>query len=530
MKSKIYRDVFKFVWFPILLDTIITSLSGVLSVFSSGVFGKFTDAVFSLDIPAWLENVLSLARALVITVLVIPAVYYVEDIILVRNSLAHDRTVLSKFLGKNFVSASKIDAGDMLVRLDEDPNDLWQELNNVISMGLAIPSTLIYLLINVTRISISYTVITVSVSLVKFVVPILTNKYVRKYHKEDREYTSRVHSYETEICERPCNVVFMGVGDKYLGLLDKLYRSFFQNTQKKSMRLSLGSKFVNSFVDNGCLLVVLFVGTYLAARGDISLGAITAMMGYYSVLNSIIGRINEIVREIPIIDNIAERLEFFYNDEESTGGEHIGEFNDLSVSQLSFSYGDKQVIKSLSFLVNAGDKVAICGDNGSGKSTLLKILLGFIDNYKGSISLSGKSMSDLSITDLRAMVAYAPQDPYLFSGSVPDNIKIANPSIDDSTVKMLLDRFEISYLYDRAVTCGGNELSGGEKQKISLIRAIVKDSPVVFLDEPENNLDARAIKTVERYIKDSDKTILFITHRPSLTECADKRVLIESGG
>ncbi len=296
MKSKIYRDVFKFVWFPILLDTIITSLSGVLSVFSSGVFGKFTDAVFSLDIPAGLENVLSLARALVITVLVIPAVYYVEDIILVRNSLAHDRTVLSKFLGKNFVSASKIDAGDMLVRLDEDPNDLWQELNNVISMGLAIPSTLIYLLINVTRISISYTVITVSVSLVKFVVPILTNKYVRKYHKEDREYTSRVHSYETEICERPCNVVFMGVGDKYLGLLDKLYRSFFQNTQKKSMRLSLGSKFVNSFVDNGCLLVVLFVGTYLAARGDISLGAITAMMGYYSVLNSIIGRINEIVR------------------------------------------------------------------------------------------------------------------------------------------------------------------------------------------------------------------------------------------
>lgn len=85
MKSKIYRDVFKFVWFPILLDTIITSLSGVLSVFSSGVFGKFTDAVFSLDIPAGLENVLSLARALVITVLVIPAVYYVEDIILVRK-------------------------------------------------------------------------------------------------------------------------------------------------------------------------------------------------------------------------------------------------------------------------------------------------------------------------------------------------------------------------------------------------------------------------------------------------------------
>lgn len=528
MKSKIYKDAFKFLWLPILLDAIISSLGGVLSVFSSDILGKFTDAIFLLDISAGLENVFSLALALAITVLIIPVIYYIEDIILVKCSLSHDRTVLSRFLKKDFMSASKIEAGDMLGRLDEDPNELRQELNNVISSGFAIPITLIYLLINVFNISIVYTVIMVLVSLVKFIVPILTNKYVQKYHKEDKEYVSRVHSYETEICERPCNVNFMGLGEKYLGFLDKLYRSFFQNTKKKSIRLSVVSGSVNSFVDTVCMLSVLLAGAFLAAKGTISVGSITAMLGYFSVLNSVIGSVNYIIREIPIVDNLAERLTFFYTDEERTEGEHINTFDSLSVSQLSFSYGDKQVIKSVSFSANKGDKIAICGNNGSGKSTLVKILIGLLSGYNGTIKINDRDLSEISIADLRKIVAYAPQDTYLFKGTVLENIKIANPIVDDLTIEKLLNRFEISYLYNREITCGGNELSGGEKQKISLIRAIVKDPLVIFMDEPENNLDCSAMTTVERFIRDSDKTIVFISHSPLLIERADKRIILES--
>ena len=528
MKSKIYKDVFKFVWIPILLDAITSSLGGVLSVFSSNIFGKFTDAVFSLDIPAGLENISSLFLALVITVLVIPVIYYIEDIILVKSSLSHDRTVLSRFLEKNFMSASKIEAGDMLGRLDEDPNELRQELNTVIPAGFTIVTTVVYLLPNVIQINISYAVIMVLVSLVKFIVPILTNKYVQKYHREDKEYVSRVHIYETEICERPYNVIFMGLGEKYLDFLDKLYRSFFQNTQKKSIRLSLVSSSVNSFVDTVCMLIVLLVGAFLAAKGTISVGSITAMTGYFSVLNSVIGNVNYIIREIPIVDNLVERLTFFYTDEERSEGEHINTFNGLSVSQLSFSYGNKQVIESVSFSVNKGDKIVIYGNNGSGKSTLVKILLGLLTDYTGTIKINDRDLSKISIADYREIVAYAPQEPYLFRGTVLENIKIANPTVDDLTIEILLNRFEISYLYDREITCGGNELSGGEKQKISLIRAIVKDSPVIFVDEPENNLDNSAMKTVEKFIRDSDKTIIFISHNPLLIECADRRVILES--
>lgn len=109
-----------------------------------------------------------------------------------------------------------------------------------------------------------------------------------------------------------------------------------------------------------------------------------------------------------------------------------------------------------------------------------------------------------------------------------ENIKIANPAVDDLTIKTLLDSFEIPYLYDREINSGGNELSGGEKQKISLIRAIIKDSLVIFMDEPENNLDSSAMKTVEKFILDSDKTIIFISHSPLLIENADKQIILES--
>ena len=528
MKGKIYGDVFRFMWLPVLLDAIITSLGGALSVYSSGIFGKFTDAVFSLDIPTGLENAASLALALLITVIVIPLIYYIEDIIFVKSSLAHDRTVLSRFLGKNFMSASEITAGDMLGRLDEDPNDLRHELNTVISAGMSIPVTLTYLLINVVRISAIYAALMISVSLVKFIVPILTNKYVRKYHMEDKEYSSRVHSYETEICERPCNVIFLGLGEKYLGFLDKLYRSFFRRTQKKSIRLSLVVDSVNSFVDTVCLLIVLFAGALLAARGVISLGAITAMIGYYSVLNSVIGNISCIIRELPIIGNLAQRLTFFYSDEERSDGEHIDSFDSLTVSELSFSYGEKQVIQPLSFSVDNGDKVAICGSNGSGKSTLIKILLGLLDGYGGTVSVNGTDASRINISDLRSLAAYAPQDPYLFRGTVSDNIKIACPAADDAVIERLLGSFGISYLRDREITSGGSELSGGEKQKISLIRAIAKNSPLIIADEPENDLDSAAMRTVEELIRSSDKTVIFISHEPSLIECADKRVMLGS--
>lgn len=524
----VYKDALKFVWIPILLDAIISSFGGILSVFSSDILGKFTDAIFSLDISAGLENVSSLVLALAITVLVIPAIYYIEDIILVKSSLSHDRTVLSRFLEKDFMSASKIEAGDMLGRLDEDPNELRQELNTIIPAGFAIPTTLIYLLINVIHISISYTVIMVLVSLVKFIVPILTNKYVQKYHKEDKEYVSRVHSYETEICERPCNVNFMGLGEKYLGFLDKLYYSFFQNTQKKSIRLSVVSGSVNSFVDTFCMLIVLLVGSFFAAKDTISVGSITAMLGYFSVLNSVIGNVNYIIREIPIVNNLVERLAFFYADKERSEGEHINTFNSLSVSQLSFSYGNKQVIRSVSFSADKGDKIAICGNNGSGKSTLIKILLGLLGGYNGTIKINDRDLSEISIAAFREIVAYVPQDIYLFRGTILENIKIANPKVDDLTIEMLLDRFEISYLCDREITCGGNELSGGEKQKISLIRAIVKDPLLIFMDEPENNLDASAMMAVERFICDSDKTIIFISHSPLLIKRADKQIILES--
>lgn len=276
------------------------------------------------------------------------------------------------------------------------------------------------------------------------------------------------------------------------------------------------------------MLSILFVGAFLAAMGAISVGSITAMIGYFTIFNSVIGKVNFIIREAPIVNNLVERLTFFYIDEEKIEGEHIDIFNSLSVSQLNFSYGNKQVIRSVSFSVNKGDKVAICGKNGSGKSTLSKILLGLLSGYNGTIKINDRDLSKIKITDLRKIIAYAPQDPYLFNGSVLENIKIANPAVDDLTIKTLLDSFEIPYLYDREISSGGNELSGGEKQKLSLIRAIIKDSLVIFMDEPENNLDSSAMKTVEKFILDSDKTIIFISHSPLLIENADKRIILES--
>ena len=175
-------------------------------------------------------------------------------------------------------------------------------------------------------------------------------------------------------------------------------------------------------------------------------------------------------------------------------------------------------------LSTKGEKVVVRGQNGSGKSTILNVFLGILRNYGGNLTIDGKELSAVDPDSYRKLAAYAPQDPYLFKDTVLDNIRLANQNPDETMLRQLLKEYGISDIAGREIKSGGYELSGGERQKISIIRAIIKDTPVVFLDEPENNLDISAMKTVKEWIRHSDKTVIYVSHNPELIACADKEI------
>lgn len=524
MRKQIYKDTFRYIWAAIGLNVLQVSIEGLMSVKYANIFGNFADAVFALDFTQGIKNIYVFLIALLVTVVLIPAIAFVNDVILVKEAFAHDRKVLGRFLDKSCEAVSKIEVGDMLNRLDEDPNELRLELIFIISSACMIPVTTMYLIMNVWQISMLYFILVAAISTVKFFVPTLVKKAEKKYHNEEKVYGSAVRTYETDISNRGHLINLFGIGESFIKRLDGLYDTFYQSTKKKSIGLKVTADMIQSFTDTFCTIMVLIMGAYLVALQKISPGSVAAMIGYYSVLNTIIKKIDYIMRKAPILDNLSERLEYFYADQEIETGEILKSFESMQGEKLTFSYGNGAALNAVSFSIESGEKVVVYGENGSGKSTMLKVILGLLKGYQGRFKVNGSELSSIQIDSYRSLTAYAMQDPYLFKGTVIENIQVANFNAEKAEIKRLLQEYGILGIAEREIESGGYELSGGERQKLSIIRAMIKDASIIVIDEPENNLDVATMKKLEKWIQNSQKTIIYVSHSPELIACADKRI------
>ena len=222
-------------------------------------------------------------------------------------------------------------------------------------------------------------------------------------------------------------------------------------------------------------------------------------------------------------------------------GEMPAEFQgrDIQLSHVSFGYhADKEVLHDVSLTIPAGTMTAFVGPSGSGKSTIAKLIAGFWDVTSGSITLGGQDLKRVPLKQLYDQVAFVSQDNYLFDDSIRENIRMGRPAATDAEVEAVAkaagcDTFirSLEHGYGTVVGGGGAHLSGGERQRIAIARAMLKDAPIVVLDEatayidPEN--EAVVQQAVGRLV--AGKTVLVIAHRLSTITGADQIVVVNGG-
>lgn len=526
LKRRIYGDCRNVMILSTIVYTLADGATALLSVYTAGVLGQFADAVFQFNLSFGLANIGKLLLCIGISVLFIPVLNTVADVLMLFNALRHDRLVLDRFFDKTYAKAMKIEAGEAQYRLDNDPNDFRCSWTEIVDKFIATPITFVYLLYSALPISRIFTLIVFAVSLLKLTVPVAVRNLAAKYDRQTRKYNTRVRAYETEITGKPYVVKMYGLKDAFINRLDKLYRKYFKNVQVKSIRCQSVSDNILKFLDTFCVLIILLAGAVMVAKKALTPGAVAAMVGYFSVFNLIIGNVSFIVRNIPILKNIADRMTVLYADPEDLSGEDAGPVRDITASGLHFAYGEKQIFDHLDFHICTGAKTAVCGKNGSGKSTLIKILCGLLKGYKGSLKVNGKEFNRISPESWRRQIAYAEQEPYLFAGSVKENIRLGNLSASDEEIEKTMDELGILYLSQREISMSQNDLSGGEKQKISIARALMKNTPILILDEPSNNLDQDTLHWLKDFIAGTEKTIVYISHDPSITAAADNTVFM----
>ena len=214
--------------------------------------------------------------------------------------------------------------------------------------------------------------------------------------------------------------------------------------------------------------------------------------------------------------------------------------NTLSFDNVSFSYGDEKdkVLNNINFQINKGEILALVGPSGAGKSTLVDLIPRFYDTLRGSIKIDGKDIKELKINSLRSLMGIVTQETFLFDDSVKANIaygveNISDEKIKDAAIAANAHEFikELPDGYNTIIGERGVSLSGGQKQRIAIARAIVKNPPILILDEATSSLDSESEKHVQSAIENlmSERTVFVIAHRLSTVHNANKILVLENG-
>ena len=293
------------------------------------------------------------------------------------------------------------------------------------------------------------------------------------------------------------------------------------------------------------ICVILGYGGYLVYKGSFNAGQLVEFIAYFNAVVWPIMAVSELIdmtsRGKASLDRLGELLDAEVNVKDREGVEDLRNVRgDIEFRNLTFRYpdGEYDALKNVSFTIKAGENVGLVGKTGSGKTTLVDLILRTYNVPEGTIFVDGRDVNDVSIRSVRGACAYVPQDNFLFSDTIENNIAFG---VSDKNQKAIVNaarladvdsnikEFQLGYgtvLGERGVT-----VSGGQKQRISIARALMKDAPILILDDSVSAVDTKTETTILANLRETraGKTTILIAHRISTIEKMDKILFIEEG-
>lgn len=313
-----------------------------------------------------------------------------------------------------------------------------------------------------------------------------------------------------------------------------------EKSRYKFHKVSLIVDLLSIIASYSAYFLTLALGIYLIIKDKITVGAFIGSFQLLNLISSPILAITIQISSFKSIKLVKKKVEDILNEENFLdNGKTLKHFeNNIKFDNVSFMYDKRKVLDNVTFTFKKGGKYALVGKSGSGKSTLVKLLLKYYTNYEGNITIDNNNIKDLSFTSLYSNISIIQQDVFMFDASLKENITLFydynTDEIYNSIVKSGMKDF-VDILPDKEeshIGENGNFISGGEKQRISIARSVIRNTPVLILDEATSSLDKETSYKIEKTLLDmKDLTIIFITHKLSedlLNRC-DEIIVMDDG-
>ena len=433
--------------------------------------------------------------------------------------------------------------GEVLSRITNDVDTFGNGFNQSVTQLITSVTTMIGVVIMMLTISPLMTLITLLILPISVAFIGIVMKKSQKYFKQQQEYLGHINGQVEENYAGHLVVKAFGKENDVIDHFDKTNNVLYESAWKSQFLSGLMMP-VMQFVGNLGYVGVAISGAFLAVKGAIEIGDILAFITYVRNFTQPMQQIAQVTNMMQSMAAAAERVfEFIEEEEEDQTTENAVSAENISgvvdFTHVSFGYSpDKIVIKDFNAHVDQGKQIAIVGPTGAGKTTMVKLLMRFYDVSGGEIQLDGHGLKEYNRSELRSAFGMVLQDTWLFKGSIMENIRYGRLEASDEEVIAAAKSAHADHFirtlpggYDFELNEDATNVSAGQRQLLTIARAILADRPVLILDEATSSVDTRTEHRIQRAMDNlmRGRTSFVIAHRLSTIRNADMILVMKDG-
>lgn len=536
-------------YIPVIVIALISAIIGtVLSLIGPDKLSEMTDIITegimtSID----LEKIKSIGLILVAIYVISAILTFTQGYIMAtvtQKVSKRLRSDISKKINKLPMSYyNNNTTGDLLSRVTNDVDTIGQALNQSLGTLISAICLLFGSLIMMLKTNIIMTVAAVLSTMIGFGLMMIIMKNSQKYFKSQQDYLGKINGHIEEVYSGH-TVIKVYNAEKQMDIKFRDLNSSLKNSSFRAQFLSGLMMPIMVFIGNLGYVVVCVVGAALAMNGNISFGVIVAFIMYVRYFTQPLAQMAQAVQNLQSAAAASQRVFEFLEAKEMEDESHKtlsleNAKGKVEFKNVKFGYegSDRIIINNFSAIAKPGQKVAIVGPTGAGKSTLVNLLMRFNEINSGEILIDDISTKDLTRENIHDLFCMVLQDTWLFEGTIRENLVYNKNNVSDEVIKNAckavgLDHF-IETLHEGYDTILNDKvnLSAGQKQQLTIARAMIKDAPMLILDEATSSVDTRTELLIQNAMDKlmEGRTSFVIAHRLSTIKNADVILVLKDG-